>query len=107
MAVGEIVLNSGYKMPALGFGTGSPPSPPAHELTAIIVDGIAAGYRHIDTAAMYGTEAAVGAAVAEAVERGLIKSRREVFVTSKLNVFDTHPDLVLPALKQTLRYSLK
>ncbi|XP_042039531.1 protein REDOX 2-like [Salvia splendens] len=74
MVVGEIVLNSGYKMPALGFGTGWQPSPPAHELTAIIVDG---GYRHIDTAAMYSMDA---------VERGLIKSRCEVFVTSKLNV---------------------
>lgn len=106
MVVGEIVLNSGHKMPAPGFGTGSHPSPPMDELTAIIVDGIAAGYRHFDTAAMYGMEEAVGRAVVEAVERGLIKSRGEVFVTSKLNVFDTHGDLVLPALKQTLRYKL-
>ncbi|KAL1541974.1 3''-deamino-3''-oxonicotianamine reductase [Salvia divinorum] len=102
MVVGEILLNSGHKMPALGFGTAALPAPTLGELTAILVDAIAAGYRHIDTAAMYGQEEAIGRAVAEAVERGLIESRGEVFVTSKLNVNDNHRDQVLPALKETL-----
>lgn len=104
MGVPEIVLNSGHKMPAVGFGTGSLPAPPLDELTATIVAAIAAGYRHLDTATMYGSEAAVGRAVSEALERGLIGSRDEVFVTSKLNVDDNRRDLVLPALKKTLRY---
>lgn len=104
MSAPQIVLNSGHKMPALGFGTGSFPLPTIDELTATIVDAIAAGYRHLDTAAMYGQEEAIGRAVAEAVERGLIKSRDEVFVTSKLNMNDAHHDLVLPAINKTLRY---
>ncbi|PIN27043.1 Aldo/keto reductase family protein [Handroanthus impetiginosus] len=97
-----IVLNSGHKMPTPGLGTAAHPMPPPDHLTTILIEAIAAGYRHIDTAAIYGTEEAVGRAVAAAVEQGLIKDRDEVFVTSKLFVNDTHKDLVLPALKQTL-----
>lgn len=104
MLAPEIVLNSGHKMPALGFGTAVYPWPTTtDQLTGILVDAIAAGYRHFDTATMYRTEEAVGRAVAEAVERGLIKSREEVFVTSKLFMKDAHRDLVLPAIKRTLR----
>ncbi|KAH6832265.1 oxidoreductase superfamily protein [Perilla frutescens var. hirtella] len=103
MVAPEIVLNSGHKMPALGFGTAAYPWPTTEQLTNTLVDAIAAGYRHLDTATMYGTEEAVGRAVAEAVERGLIKSRDEVFVTSKLFMKDAHRDLVLPAIKRTLR----
>ncbi|KAL2243863.1 methylecgonone reductase-like [Sesamum indicum] len=99
----EILLNSGHKMPSLALGTATYPMPTPHQLTSILIDAIAAGYRHIDTAASYGTEETVGQAVAAAVERGLIGSRNEVFVTSKLSTKDTHRDLVLPALKETLR----
>ncbi|KAK4394900.1 protein REDOX 2 [Sesamum angolense] len=99
----EILLNSGHKMPTLALGTATYPMPPPHQLTSILIDAIAAGYRHFDTAASYGTEEAVGQAVADAVERGLIDNRDEIFVTSKLSTKDTHRDLVLPALKETLR----
>lgn len=102
MIAPEIVLNSGHKMPALGFGTGTHPRPTTELLTTTIVDAIAAGYLHLDTASMYGSEEAIGRAVAEAVARGLIKNRDEVFVTSKLYMGDAHPDLVLLAINQTL-----
>ncbi|KAK4428156.1 protein REDOX 2 [Sesamum alatum] len=101
-AAPEILLNSGHKMPTLALGTSTYPMPPPHQLTSILIDAIAAGYRHFDTAASYGTEEAVGQAVAAAVKRGLIGNRKEVFVTSKLSMKDTHRDLVLPALKETL-----
>ncbi|KAL0415559.1 UNVERIFIED_CONTAM: Methylecgonone reductase [Sesamum latifolium] len=98
----EIPLNSGHKMPAIGFGTGGSTAPLAEQLPAL-VEAIAAGYRHIDTAALYGTEEIVGQAVAEALGRGLIKSRDELFITTKLWCADAHHDLVLPALNESLR----
>ncbi|KAH0691607.1 hypothetical protein KY289_018965 [Solanum tuberosum] len=75
---------------------------PIDDLTSILVDAIEAGYRHFDTAALYGSEEAVGRAVAEAIELGIIKSRQQVFITSKLWCTEAHPQLVLPALKNTL-----
>ncbi|XP_075479883.1 rhazimal reductase 1-like [Primulina tabacum] len=102
-AVPEVILNSGHKMPGLGFGTAAHPMPPVHQLTTVLVEAIAAGYRHFDTAAMYGSEEAVGRAVAAAVECGLVKDRKEIFITSKLFITDAHGDLVVPALEKTLR----
>ncbi|KAH0688112.1 hypothetical protein KY284_018665 [Solanum tuberosum] len=99
--VPEVVLNSGYKMPLLGMGTAACPMP-IDDLTSILVDAMETGYRHFDTAALYGSEEAVGRAVAEAIERGITKSRQQVFITSKLWCTDAHPQLVLPALKNTL-----
>ncbi|KAK6123810.1 hypothetical protein DH2020_042449 [Rehmannia glutinosa] len=100
----EVVLNSGHKMPAIGLGTGGSSEPSAEQMIPLLLDAIAAGYRHIDTAALYGTEEFVGRAVAEAVDRGLVKSRDELFITSKLCCTDTHHDLVLPAIQESLRY---
>ncbi|KAJ4972894.1 hypothetical protein NE237_006068 [Protea cynaroides] len=97
----EVVLNSGHSMPLIGFGTASNSSPP--DLSSIIVQAIELGYRHIDTAALYDTEGFVGQAVAQALEQGVIKSRSDVFITSKLWCLDADHDLVLPALKKTLR----
>ncbi|GKV51048.1 hypothetical protein SLEP1_g57724, partial [Rubroshorea leprosula] len=48
-------------------------------------------------------EKALGEALAEAIQLGLVSSREEFFVTSKLWVTDVHPDLVLPALQKSLR----
>lgn len=72
-----ITLNDGVEIPQLGFGTFQIP---ADETAAIVLDALEAGYRHIDTAQMYGNEAEVGAAIRRS---GL--QRDEVFVTSKLN----------------------
>ncbi|KMZ63253.1 Non-functional NADPH-dependent codeinone reductase 2 [Zostera marina] len=60
------------------------------------------GYRHIDTAACYGTEKAVGKAVLKAVEQKIVSSREELFITSKLWGTDAHDDLIVPALKKSL-----
>ncbi|XP_061358231.1 methylecgonone reductase-like [Gastrolobium bilobum] len=98
----EVVLNSGHKMPMLGFGTGTVPLPPSHELIPALIAAIQAGYRHFDTAAYYGYEESLGIAIAQALEQGLIKSRCEIFVTTKLWCTDAHPALVIPALKSSL-----
>ncbi|CAN6248821.1 unnamed protein product [Urochloa humidicola] len=108
-AVPEVALRSSSgngrrpMMPAIGVGTASP-TPVPHEATRdALVAAIEAGFRHLDTACMYGTERPLGEAVAEAVRRGLVASREEVFVTSKLWCTQCHPDLVLPSLRETLK----
>lgn len=75
--VPTLTLNNGVPIPQLGFGVFqiAPENTKAATLTALET-----GYRHIDTAEMYGNEKEVGEAVRES---GL--PRAEVFVTSKLN----------------------
>ncbi|KAL8494686.1 hypothetical protein ACS0TY_025501 [Phlomoides rotata] len=102
MGIPEVELNSGYKMPLLGLGTASFTTALADEVKAM-VHAIERGYRHFDTAAHYGSEEAVGKAIAEALKLGLIKSRSEVFVCSKLWASDNHADRVLLALNKSLQ----
>ena len=80
-----VALNTGHAIPVLGFGTGSSSTP--KDLAATILHAIRLGYRHIDTAAIYGNEEGVGAAIAAS---GL--SRDELYITTKLWMNDTHPD---------------
>nr|POE52981.1 methylecgonone reductase [Quercus suber] len=98
----EVVPNSGQKMPLIGFGTVAVPLPPSQTLVSVFIDAIEVGYRHFDTASIYGTEEPLGQALAQALQLGLIKSREEIFITSKLWCTDAHHDLVLPALNLTL-----
>lgn len=103
----EVELNSGHKMPIVGYGTCVPePMPPLEELTAIFLDAIKVGYRHFDTASSYGTEEALGKAIAEAINSGLVKSREEFFISCKLWIEDADHDLILPALNNSLQYVL-
>ena len=76
-AVPNLRLNNGVEIPQLGFGVFQ--IPPA-ETRAATLEALRVGYRHIDTAEMYGNEREVGEAVRDS---GL--DRGEVFVTSKLN----------------------
>lgn len=64
-------------IPQLGLGTYKIPD---NEVERVVRDALEVGYRHIDTAQMYGNEAGVGRAVTAS---GL--PRQELFVTSKLN----------------------
>ncbi|PKI66821.1 methylecgonone reductase-like [Punica granatum] len=100
--VPAVVLSSGHKMPLIGLGTAGSPLQPTEALADILMEAIEMGYRHFDTAAIHGTEAAIGQAVARALERHLIKSRGLVFIISKLRCTDADRDLILPARKETL-----
>ncbi|KAJ3677062.1 hypothetical protein LUZ60_002786 [Juncus effusus] len=95
-------LNSGQKMPVLGFGTATMNLPDQDGLVPILLDAIRLGYRNFDTAAIYGTEKHLGLAIKEALRLGIVKSRDELFITSKLWNTDSHPELVLPALRKSL-----
>ena len=100
----KLVLRSstGLKaMPVIGLGTASDDSD-STALKRAVLEAIKLGYRHFDTASLYGSEQGLGEAIAEALKLGLVDSRDELFITSKLWCTDAHPDLVIPALKQSL-----
>jgi 2,5-diketo-D-gluconate reductase A len=78
------MLNNGQTIPQLGFGTFL--IKPEDTMAAVSA-ALEAGYRHIDTAQMYGNEREVGEAIAKS---GL--DRGEVFVTSKLANDSHRPD---------------
>jgi diketogulonate reductase-like aldo/keto reductase len=56
----EVLLNSGHKMPVIGMGTSVDNRPSNDVLASIFVDAIEVGYRHFDSASVYGTEKAIG-----------------------------------------------
>ncbi|MHA6801503.1 aldo/keto reductase [Bounagaea algeriensis] len=74
--VPNVTLNTGASMPQLGYGVFQVPD---NEVVEPILTALRAGYRKIDTAAVYGNEEGVGKAIAES---GL--SRDELFITTKL-----------------------
>ncbi|OJF92414.1 aldo/keto reductase [Alkalibacterium sp. 20] len=71
-------LSNGVEIPVLGYGTWQVTDP--NEVVEGIIAAVKAGYRHIDTAQMYGNEEYVGKGIKEC---GV--PREELFVTSKLN----------------------
>ncbi|XP_047325966.1 deoxymugineic acid synthase 1 [Impatiens glandulifera] len=95
----QVKLNCGLTMPVMGFGTYSLQND-VNETVEAVRKGIKMGYRHFDTAKIYGSEGAVGKALNEAIGSGII-DRRNIFVTSKLWGSDHHDPI--SALKQTLR----
>jgi 2,5-diketo-D-gluconate reductase A len=92
--VPEITLNNGVRIPQLGFGVFK--VPPA-ETIAATQHALETGYRHIDTADMYGNESGVG----EGLRRSGVP-REQVFVTSKLNNPYHAYDDALAAFDRTL-----
>ncbi len=94
MPVPDLALNSGQSIPQLGFGVFK--IDPAETADAV-AEALKVGYRHIDTAEMYGNEAEVWEAVrASGLDRG------EVFITSKLNNGYHRPDDARRAFDGTL-----
>jgi 2,5-diketo-D-gluconate reductase A len=93
-AVPDVTLNNGRTIPQFGFGVFQ--IRPA-DTTAAVAAALEAGYRHIDTAEMYGNEKDVGTAIAKS---GL--DRADVFVTSKLNNGFHRPDDARRAFAESL-----
>ena len=92
--VPSLTLNNGTTIPQLGFGNFQvPPEQTADTVTK----AFEAGYRHIDTAQMYGNEQETGVAIAAS---GI--PRDELFITSKLNNGFHRPDDAKRAFGETL-----
>ncbi len=99
-----ILVSSDKTIPLLGFGTAEYPFGASSEtMKDSILHAIKLGYRHFDTAALYQSEPLLGEAISDAIQLGLVKSRDELFITSKLWCSDAHHDRVLPALHKTLK----
>ncbi|OBK58221.1 oxidoreductase [Mycobacterium gordonae] len=92
--VPSITLNDGNSIPQLGFGVFQIEP---DQTAAAVRAALEVGYRHIDTAEMYGNEKEVGQGIRDA---GL--DRGEVFITSKLNNGFHRPDDARTAFDATL-----
>ena len=92
----HIQLNNGVKMPIAGFGVFQIQDQTQCE--QCVVDAVHAGYRLIDTAAVYGNEGAVGRAIQHC---GV--SREELFLTSKLWVHDAGYEAAKKAIDNSLQ----
>jgi diketogulonate reductase-like aldo/keto reductase len=93
-SVPTVTLNNGVTIPQLGFGVFQVPD---EETTAAVTAALEAGYRSIDTAAIYGNEAGVGKALAAS---GI--AREELFVTTKVWNTDQGYDATLRAFDESL-----
>ncbi|MGW0086734.1 aldo/keto reductase [Streptomyces sp. NPDC003393] len=89
-----VKLNNGMDIPQLGFGVFQVPD---EATTAAVTSALEAGYRSIDTAAIYGNETGVGRALAAS---GL--PREDLFVTTKLWNADQGYDATLRAFDASL-----
>jgi 2,5-diketo-D-gluconate reductase A len=92
--VPSIALNDGTRIPQLGFGVFLVPP---EDTQRTVEQAFEVGYRHIDTAQMYGNEAEVGAAIRSS---GL--PRDELYVTTKLNNGYHRPDDARRAFAESL-----
>ncbi|MDP8939615.1 MAG: aldo/keto reductase [Actinomycetota bacterium] len=93
-AVPSITLNDGNTIPQLGFGVFQIEP---EDTAKAVSEALEIGYRHIDTAEMYGNEKEVGEAIRDSgIDRG------DIFVTSKLNNSFHEPDDAREAFDRTL-----
>ena len=90
-----ITLNNGVKIPQIGLGVFR--TPDGADTANAVKWAIEAGYRHIDTAKVYGNEKSVGEGI-----RMSVVDRRDIFVTTKLWNEDIRQGRTKEAFLQTL-----
>ncbi len=88
-------LQNGYQIPVVGFGTWQ--TPDGETAVKSVEAALKDGYRHIDTAAVYGNEASVGEGI-----RNSGVPREDIFVTSKLWNTERGYEKTVQAFEQTL-----
>lgn len=94
----KLALNDGQKIPQLGLGVWRIPA--GRKCEAALLTAFEAGYRHIDTASLYGNEESIGAAI-----RASGISREEIFVTTKLwNSDHASPERALEISLRKLKF---
>lgn len=89
-------LHNGVSIPCVGFGTWKAQN--GEIAVSAVKDALLAGYRHIDTAALYDNEESVGIAVKES---GI--PREEIFITSKLQNVAHGYDKTMEAFEETMK----
>jgi 2,5-diketo-D-gluconate reductase A len=94
-AIPDITLNNGHNIPQFGFGVFLVKP---EETVAAVSTALEVGYRHIDTAEMYGNEKEVG----EAISRSDL-DRTDVFITTKLSNDAHEPDEARRAFDESLK----
>lgn len=94
-----ITLSNGVQMPQIGFGVFQIPPKETH---AAVTSAIECGYRLIDTASTYKNEEAVGNAVQEAIQRGIVR-REELFITTKAYIQEMGYDRLKEAFARSLQ----
>ena len=94
MTTPTVEFNDGHSIPQLGYGVFKVP---ADEAERAVSQALEAGYRHIDTAAIYGNEEGVGAAIAKS---GIARS--DLFITTKLWNDRHHDDEPDKAIAESL-----
>ncbi|KAG8379465.1 hypothetical protein BUALT_Bualt07G0091300 [Buddleja alternifolia] len=104
VCIPTVSLNGCEKaMPVIGMGTSSYPPADMETAKAAILEAIKAGYRHFDTAFAYGSEKPLGQAIAQALSQGLIQSRDQLFITTKLWPAFAEPTQIVSACKMSLQ----
>lgn len=96
----QLSMRSGHMMPAVGFGTYAPKDPDDDVINAVHT-AVKCGYRHLDCAAIYRNERAVGSAIKQLIVEGTV-TREDLFIASKLWNTCHRPDLVRMSLKKSL-----
>ena len=96
----EFLLNNGLEMPAPGFGTGAVRGWQADsdDVAQVIATAIGLGYRHLDTASIYGNERSLGRAI-----RGAGEPREQLFVVTKAWNTEHGYDQILHAFDRSQR----
>lgn len=94
-----VTLNTGQHMPLFGLGTSGING---EQCTKSVRQAIQMGYRHIDSAIMYGNDEFTGRALADALDAGEV-TREDLFVVSKLPQNAHGQDQVEPALRAALK----
>jgi alcohol dehydrogenase (NADP+) len=97
-----ITLDSGNKIPVVGFGTFGSDHVNADEMAKAVKQAVRLGYRHIDCAAVYNNEKEIGLVFQELYAEGVV-SRKELFITSKIWNDHHGPGDVLLSCAQTLK----
>lgn len=91
----NVKLANGIEMPILGFGVFQIPE--EKDCIQAVTDALEVGYRHIDTAASYMNERAVGSALRDS---GI--ARQDLFITTKLWIQDANEDRALKAFDKSM-----
>lgn len=94
ISIPNITLNNGVTIPQLGFGVFQVPD---EQTTKVVLEALKAGYRSIDTAAVYGNEGGVGKALAQTDI-----PREQLFITSKVWNSDQGYESTLKAFDETM-----